>query len=260
MPSPMDYMAHELQQPGSGKEIFALKDMLEAAEKEEKERENQKRKKLVCADRERRLGDVDFIPGWRDLRRATNLSKLTCCPEEPYLICLVQKDDKQDIDDWLSEISKKDSQLRKEKQVTKTAESLPPVRNSNKQKKIIQSGPSEVEKQKGGQPGRGEEKAEKMKKNQKYYSYDYFREWDKFDVCHRTSHVHESDRLSCQVDQELKRIEEEEKQQQDFKNFKKKAADVSDPSEVHDANISYKVDSMTKLERSTDLLVSECAC
>ena len=58
---------------------------------------------------------------------------------------------------------------------------LPPVRNADKGKKKIQVGASDVEKQKAEERKDSAPKGPSSKQ-QKYYSYDYFKEWDKFDV------------------------------------------------------------------------------
>jgi len=163
-----------------------------------------------------------------------------------------------DISEWLSEITQKDSELRKNADVTRLRSSLPPVRNADKgPKKRVQVGPSTVEKEKAA--ARGEEVCNRVftlgfplsyargasdiaphqkapkgpsKKQQKYYSYDYFKEWDKFDV-----------------DKEIERIEDEEKKQEEFRTFAKKAADVDKPEDVHDPASTYQIDDMTPLEK-----------
>ena len=137
-----------------------------------------------------------------------------------------------DISDWLSDIGKRDSELRKNADVTRVRTGLPPVRNAEKgPKKRVQTGPSSVEKEK--EKARGDEAPKgPSSKQQKYYSYDYFKEWDKFDV-----------------DKEIERIEEEEKKQEEYKAFSKPAADVEAPEEVHDPSKSYSVDDMTPLEK-----------
>ena len=106
------------------------------------------------------------------------------------------------------------------------------MRNAAKgPKKRVQVGPSDVEKEKAAT--RGEEAPKgPSKKQQKYYSYDYFKEWDKFDV-----------------DKEIERIEEEEKKQTEYRSFSKKSADFESPEEVHDPLTTYKIDEMTPLEK-----------
>ena len=137
-----------------------------------------------------------------------------------------------DISDWLADISQKDSELRKNADVTRVRTGLPPVRNAERgPKKRVQVGQSSVEKEK--EKARGDEAPKgPSSKQQKYYSYDYFKEWDKFDV-----------------DKEIERIEEEEKKQEEYKGFSKKSADVDAPEEVHDPSKSYSVDDMTPLEK-----------
>lgn len=91
------------------------------------------------------------------------------------------KDDEENLDSWLAEVQEKDKMLRKASEIKKVVptDKLPPVRNAGKKERRIQEGPSDVEQEKGKQ-----EKRVPTKKNQKYYSYDYFKEWDKFDVSH----------------------------------------------------------------------------
>ena len=108
---------------------------------------------------------------------------------------------------------------------------LPPVRNADKGKKKIQVGASDVEKQKAEERKDSAPKGPSSKQ-QKYYSYDYFKEWDKYDV-----------------DQEISRIEEEEKKQEEYKNFSKRAADVDSPDDVHAGSSTYQINSMTPLEK-----------
>jgi hypothetical protein len=61
-----------------------------------------------------------------------------------------------DISEWLNDITQKDSELRKNADVTRLRSSLPPVRNADKgPKKRVQVGPSTVEKEKAA--ARGEE-------------------------------------------------------------------------------------------------------
>ena len=108
---------------------------------------------------------------------------------------------------------------------------LPPVRNADKGKKKIQVGASDVEKQKAEERKDSAPKGPSSKQ-QKYYSYDYFKEWDKYDV-----------------DQEISRIEEEEKKQEEYKNFSKRAADVDSPGDVHAGSSTYQINSMTPLEK-----------
>ena len=136
-----------------------------------------------------------------------------------------------DISGWLDDISKKDEELRKNGNVTRMRSGLPPVRNADKCKKKVQVGASDVEKQKAEARGDSAPKGPSSKQ-QKYYSYDYFKEWDKFDV-----------------DKEIARIEEEEKKKDEYKSFSKPAADVESPEDVHDSTQTYKVEDMTPLEK-----------
>jgi len=137
-----------------------------------------------------------------------------------------------DISDWLAEIKQKDSELRKNSDVTRIRTSIPPVRNTARgPKKRVQVGPSSVEKDKADKRGDEAPKGPSSKQ-QKYYSYEYFKEWDKFDV-----------------DKEIDRIEDEEKKRDEYKSFSKQSADVESPDEVHDPAKTYKVDDMTPLEK-----------
>lgn len=89
------------------------------------------------------------------------------------------KDDEANLESWLAEVQEKDAMLKKASEIKRLVptEKLPPIRNAGKREKRIQEGPSAVEQEK-----KKEEKRVPTKKNQKYYSYDYFKEWDKFDV------------------------------------------------------------------------------
>ena len=217
MPAPMDFYAHELHDPtlsssiqgNGGSDVMALQNMLAAAEQQEAEHRRAEQAALASD-----IGDEDFPQPPIGLRDQPPMA------EAP------------DISDWLSDINKKDSELRKHAEATRVRTGLPPVRNADKgPKKRVQVGPSSVEKEKAA--ARGEEAPKgPSKKQQKYYSYDYFKEWDKFDV-----------------DKEIERIEEEEKKQDEYRSFSKPSADVESPEDVHDPLNTYKVEDMTPLEK-----------
>jgi tetratricopeptide (TPR) repeat protein len=101
---------------------------------------------------------------------------------------------------------------------------LPPIRNSSNLERKIQSGPSTVEVER-------KSKAKEPSSNKKRlnYSYDYFKEWDKFDV-----------------DTELKRLEEEEKRLEEERQMCSKTADPG--ADVH-GDQTYKIEAMTPLEK-----------
>jgi tetratricopeptide (TPR) repeat protein len=102
---------------------------------------------------------------------------------------------------------------------------LPPIRNSsNLQPRKVQSGPSTVELEKKSQV-----KEPTCNKKRLNYSYDYFKEWDKYDV-----------------DTELKRLEEEEKHLEEERQKCPKTADPG--ADVH-SDQTYKIEAMTPLEK-----------
>ena len=77
-----------------------------------------------------------------------------------------------------------------------------------------------------------EKKSEAIKeesKNKRLYSYDYFKEWDKFDV-----------------DNELKRLEEEEKR---IEEERKSCPKTADPGEDVHSDKTYQINAMSPLER-----------
>lgn len=144
-----------------------------------------------------------------------------------------KKDEEDGINSWLDQIQFKDDALRKAQQdIGRGATAAPaPVRNQgNRQTKNVQVGQSDVEKQKEEQKKGKQVDENGVSKHQKYYQYDYFKEWDKFDV-----------------DKEIKRLEEEDKKQDEYKSFAKTAADPFES--YNDPNDTYKLEAMTPLER-----------
>ena len=102
---------------------------------------------------------------------------------------------------------------------------LPPIRNSSgKKERLVQTGPSSIELQKRAQPSK--EPTQKKKLN---YSYDYFKEWDKFDV-----------------DSELKKLDEETKRLEEERLSCPKTADPG--PDVH-GDDTYTIGCMSALER-----------
>lgn len=101
---------------------------------------------------------------------------------------------------------------------------MPPIRNSSTKERKIQTGPLCEENKK-----KSESKKTSNNPKRLNYSYDYFKEWDKYDV-----------------DTELKRLEEEEKRLEEERSKCPKTADPGD--DVH-SDKTYQIESMTPLEK-----------
>lgn len=111
-------------------------------------------------------------------------SNVACPPKAGEIFEDEQKDDGDDnsITDWLNDIKAKDEQLRKVQQdQARGAEggaTPAPVRNAgNKKVKNVQVGMSDVEKEKATKKKGKEVGEDGVPKHQKYYQYDYFKEW-----------------------------------------------------------------------------------